>query len=140
MTLAFDALLAVALVLLADAALRQRRTSEAVVQFMVFGLITALAWIRVDAPDLALTEAAIGSGVTGALLLAALRRIGSEIPPSSRVSWWIRLPVEAGCLALGGLLSWTLWTAWPETSGLAAAAHQELPRSGGTNPRYRCGA
>jgi multisubunit Na+/H+ antiporter MnhB subunit len=124
----------VALVLLADAMLRQRSTSASVVQFMVFGLVTSLAWIRVDAPDLALTEAAIGSGVTGALLLAALRRIGAKARPAARASAALRIPVEAGCLALGALLSWALWSSWPDTRGLAAAAHAELPRSGGSNP------
>jgi len=35
----------------------------------------SLAWVRLSAPDVALAEAAIGAGLTGALLLAALRRI-----------------------------------------------------------------
>jgi multisubunit Na+/H+ antiporter MnhB subunit len=129
-----DGLLALALVVLADMALRQRRTSESVVQFMVFGLVTSFAWVRVDAPDLALTEAAIGSGVTGALLLAALRRIGHEAPVSGYVRRGVRVPVELGCVALGGVLSWCLWTAWPDTPGLAERAHQSLPLTGVTNP------
>jgi energy-converting hydrogenase B subunit D len=40
--------------------------------FIVFGLLMALAWARLDAPDIALAEAAIGAGLTGALLLDAL--------------------------------------------------------------------
>jgi energy-converting hydrogenase B subunit D len=43
-----------------------------VVQFIVFGLLMALAWARLQAPDIALAEAAIGAGLTGALLLDAL--------------------------------------------------------------------
>jgi uncharacterized MnhB-related membrane protein len=35
----------------------------------------ALAWARLDAPDIALAEAAIGAGLTGALLLTALARL-----------------------------------------------------------------
>ena len=38
----------------------------------------ALAWVRLSAPDVALAEAALGSGVTGALLLAALNRLQSD--------------------------------------------------------------
>ncbi|UVS61804.1 MULTISPECIES: Na(+)/H(+) antiporter subunit B [Nitrosomonas] len=42
---------------------------HAVVLFMIFGLLMALTWVRLDAPDIALAEAAIGAGLTGALLL-----------------------------------------------------------------------
>ncbi|MEM7012182.1 MAG: hydrogenase subunit MbhD domain-containing protein, partial [Verrucomicrobiota bacterium] len=42
-----------------------------VVGFIGFGLIMAIAWLRLHAPDIALAEAAVGAGVTGALLLAA---------------------------------------------------------------------
>ena len=43
--------------------------------FIAFGLLMSLAWVRLDAPDIALAEAAIGAGLTGALLLAALARL-----------------------------------------------------------------
>jgi energy-converting hydrogenase B subunit D len=45
--------------------------------FVAFGLFVAVAWARLDAPDIALAEAAIGSVITGVLVLeaaAALRR------------------------------------------------------------------
>jgi uncharacterized MnhB-related membrane protein len=45
---------------------------KAVVLFIVFGLLMTLAWARLAAPDLALAEAAIGAGLTGALLLDAV--------------------------------------------------------------------
>lgn len=48
---------------------------KAVVLFIVFGLIMALTWARLDAPDIALAEAAIGAGLTGALLLSTLATI-----------------------------------------------------------------
>ncbi len=35
----------------------------------------SLVWVRLDAPDIALAEAAIGAGLTGALLLSALARL-----------------------------------------------------------------
>ena len=43
---------------------------KATVLLIVFGLVMALAWARLDAPDIALAEAAIGAGLTGALLLS----------------------------------------------------------------------
>jgi energy-converting hydrogenase B subunit D len=39
------------------------------VYFIVFGMILALVWVRLGAFDLALAEVALGSGITGALLL-----------------------------------------------------------------------
>jgi multisubunit Na+/H+ antiporter MnhB subunit len=52
-----------------------RNTSSAVVGFVAYGLLLALVWVRLGAPDVALTEAAIGSGVTGALLIGAAARL-----------------------------------------------------------------
>ena len=43
--------------------------------FISFGLLLALAWVRLAAPDVALAEAGIGAGLTGALLMAALARL-----------------------------------------------------------------
>jgi energy-converting hydrogenase B subunit D len=74
----FDALLAIALVWTALRALLVPELFRSVVLFIAFGLLLALAWARLDAPDLALAEAAIGAGLTGALLLDAvghLRRV-----------------------------------------------------------------
>jgi multisubunit Na+/H+ antiporter MnhB subunit len=42
---------------------------------VAFGLLLALVWVRLAAVDVALTEAAIGSGVTGAVLIAAAARL-----------------------------------------------------------------
>jgi multisubunit Na+/H+ antiporter MnhB subunit len=52
---------------------------EAVVLFIAFGLTLSLAWVRLGAPDLALAEAALGAGVTGALLLNAYRRLAERV-------------------------------------------------------------
>ncbi len=68
----FDALLGVALLWLAWRTLASPDLFRAIVLFIAFGLLMALAWVRLDAPDIALAEAAIGAGLTGALLLAAL--------------------------------------------------------------------
>jgi uncharacterized MnhB-related membrane protein len=47
----------------------------AVVGFVVYGLLLSLAWMSLFSPDVALTEAAVGGGVTGALLLGACARL-----------------------------------------------------------------
>ena len=72
MSLLFDALLVVALLWSAWRTLATPDLARAVVMFIIFGLLMALAWARLAAPDIALAEAAIGAGLTGALLLDAL--------------------------------------------------------------------
>ncbi|MET4162693.1 energy-converting hydrogenase B subunit D [Marinobacterium sp. MBR-111] len=67
-----DLLLALALVSTAAAALLSRDLFRAVVVFIAFGLLMAVCWVRLQAPDLALAEAAIGAGLTGVLLLDAV--------------------------------------------------------------------
>lgn len=51
---------------------------KSIVLFIAFGLIMVLVWVRLNAPDVALAEAAIGTGLTGALLLATLKRLESK--------------------------------------------------------------
>ena len=56
-----------------------RDSFAAVVGYTVYGLLLALAWVRLAAVDAALTEAAIGGGFTGVLLIrAAVRLRASE--------------------------------------------------------------
>jgi uncharacterized MnhB-related membrane protein len=73
--LAPDLLLGVALLFTAWRALYTRALFPAVVFFVAFGMLLALAWMRLEAPDVALAEAAIGAGLTGALLMAAVARL-----------------------------------------------------------------
>lgn len=73
--LMFDLLIACAIVALAAATLAVRDLFAAIVLFIIFGLMSALAWVRLSAPDVALAEAAIGTGVTGALLLKTLHHL-----------------------------------------------------------------
>lgn len=77
--LLFDLLLAAALLWSGWRSLAAPTQQRAVVLFIVFGLLMTRAWARLAAPDIALAEAGIGAGLTGALLLdalGALRRRG----------------------------------------------------------------
>lgn len=47
----------------------------AVIGFVAFGLLLTLAWVRLGALDVALTEAAIGAGATGVILLQSVVRL-----------------------------------------------------------------
>lgn len=79
----FDSLLGLSLLWLAWYTLMSPDPFKAIVLFISFGLLMALAWVRLNAPDVALAEAAIGAGFTGALLLAALGRLNSMPGPDS---------------------------------------------------------
>jgi multisubunit Na+/H+ antiporter MnhB subunit len=74
----FDLLLLATLLWLAWRLLASADLFKAVVLFIAFGLLLALAWVRLNAPDVALAEAAIGAGITGALLMVALGRLSPE--------------------------------------------------------------
>jgi len=71
----FDLLLGFGLLGLAWWTLSCTDLFKAIVLFITFGLLMALLWVRLEAPDVALAEAAIGAGLTGALMMAALARL-----------------------------------------------------------------
>jgi len=52
-----------------------RNLLAAVIVFMVYSLMMALLWQQLNAPDLAITEAAVGAGVTTILFMLTLRRL-----------------------------------------------------------------
>ena len=128
---AFDVALALAIVWLAWTALSARETFTAIVLFMVMGLTLAVAWVRLEAPDVALAEAAVGAGVTGALLL----RAWATLPPRGIETDAADLrPVPALLsVAVAGLLLWAmrLPSAGPRLEG---AVSERLSESGVENP------
>ncbi len=71
----FDIVLVLSMVWIAWHLLGTEDIFKAVVLFISFGLLMALAWVRMRAPDVALAEAALGAGLTGPLFLSALRRM-----------------------------------------------------------------
>jgi energy-converting hydrogenase B subunit D len=74
----FDCGVVLGLVLLAWRVMVTPQMFRAVVLFITLGLLLALSWARLDAPDIALAEAAIGAGLTGALLLDAVGEMDSD--------------------------------------------------------------
>lgn len=107
---AFDSILAVMLLALAWRMLSTRDLFQAVVLFISFGLLLAVVWARLGAPDLALADAAIGAGVTGALFLAAFGSLRSgeaaPEPPESTAERLARLSAVPLCAALAGIILW----------------------------------
>ena len=73
--------LAIVLLLLALAvwAVLARDAFLAIAGFVAYGLLLSLVWVRLHGIDVALTEAAIGGGLTGAMLIGAVSRLrGTE--------------------------------------------------------------
>jgi multisubunit Na+/H+ antiporter MnhB subunit len=108
----------------------------AVVGFVSFGLLLALVWVRLAAVDVALTEAAIGSGVTGALLMTAASRLRPTESRSAGERPGAFLHVVAAVLAVlvsAGLAALVLIPASPAPS-LAPAAAVHLPELDVLNP------
>ncbi len=48
---------------------------QAVVIFMSYSSIMCLLWIIMESPDLAITEAAVGAGISGTLFLMTLKKL-----------------------------------------------------------------
>jgi multisubunit Na+/H+ antiporter MnhB subunit len=112
---AFDVVLALALAATGALVLMSADFLRTVVLFIAFGLLMAFAWLRLMAPDIALAEAAIGAGITGVLLVDALRhmewgRVTSlpvrrdRLPPEGRSSLATRLAAAAAATALFAVL------------------------------------
>ena len=51
---------------------------SAVIIYMAISSVTCLIWILIESPDLAITEAAVGAGVSGVLFLMTLKKIHAE--------------------------------------------------------------
>ena len=49
---------------------------NSIIIFMSYSLVMAVIWVLLRSPDLAITEAAVGAGVTSVLFFLALRKIG----------------------------------------------------------------
>jgi len=73
--MAADSGVALLIVALAVGITVARSTFAAVAGFLAYGLLLTLVWVRLHGVDVALTEAAIGGGLTGALLIGAAARL-----------------------------------------------------------------
>lgn len=133
-----DVLLILALLVLAGGALHSRSLRQAVLLFIAFGLLVALSWARLRAPDVALAEAAIGAGLAGALLLAALRDTPPPRPecPAEPAGKLANAAVSTLTLLLCAGMGWALLHGLEQggPERLAGAVAAGLDASGVANP------
>jgi multisubunit Na+/H+ antiporter MnhB subunit len=132
--LVFDSLLAALVLAVGAWSILARQMMTAVIVFITYGLLLALAWVRLGAIDVALTEAAIGSGVTGMLLIAAAARLGKD-PDALRLPSLGSRAVATGLAAAVAVALGSLAFLLPEEPpSLAGQAMAALPESGLGNP------
>jgi multisubunit Na+/H+ antiporter MnhB subunit len=137
---AVDLLLAAAVPALAAAVMLYRDLFRATVAFIVLGLTIALVWVRLDAPDIAMAEAAVGAGISGALFMRALGALPG--PPRGaaavdRVSFpWLAVRGAAVVLAavVALLLAWAVLTVPPGEPVVTRLVRDAAPESGVGNP------
>ncbi len=140
--LAFDGVLAAGLVGSAAAIVWVRETFTATALFIVFGILMAVAWARLGAVDLALAEAAIGAGITGALLLHAqgAEAASSRLVPASievsrpRRRDGVLIAAAVATAAAGLLIALGLLEAPVEMIGLGPGIEARLEEAGAENP------
>ena len=131
--LVFDTLLLISIVSLAWASLASSDLRRNVILFMAFGLLLAVAWSRLHAPDVALAEAAIGAGLSGALLLAAVRRepVGLSRTEAetaqNQVKTGYRLTLQWTVTLL--CVAFTATLGWAYLSAISLGPHDTLPRA-----------
>ena len=133
---AFDILLVGLVISVAVVAIATRDDTGAIIAFVAYGLLLGLAWFRIAAPDVALTEAAIGSGISGGLLLSAVTRLKHLEAPSAgrRPGIATRALAVVLCVIVSASLAWVVLILPDPAPTLAPAAVASLPAIGLGNP------
>ncbi len=63
------------LILCAVAVSFSKKALNSIIIYMSYSLIMSVLWILIESPDLAITEAAVGAGVTSLLFFVTLKKI-----------------------------------------------------------------
>ncbi len=133
----FDGVLALLIVVLAWRCVTAGDLYLGIVVFIVMGLMLALSWARLDAPDLALAEAAIGAGLLGVLLLSTWRalpghrRQDRDHPPARKAVRWL---AGVASVAFGLVMAALLHALQPDEDAAGALALGRLTEAGVEQP------
>lgn len=71
----FETVLLVFLVLCAVSCNFSKSLLSTIIIFMSYSLVMSIIWVLLESPDLAITEAAVGAGVTSILFFITLKQI-----------------------------------------------------------------
>ena len=72
------------LVVCAIAASLSKSLLNTILIFMSYSLVMSVIWVLLESPDLAITEAAVGAGVTTVLFLVTLKKIHAIMKKDDR--------------------------------------------------------
>jgi len=133
---ALDIGLAALVLAVAGWTIAAREAFAAVVGYVAYGLLLSLVWVRLFAVDVALTEAAIGSGVTGVLLIGAAARLREAEAPADeeQLAAPLRLLAAVLCVIVTAALAAVVLLATEPAPTLAPEAAQNLAETGLGNP------
>ena len=74
---ALEVLLLALLVFCALATVLGKKMVSSIIIFMSYSAVMSILWFLLESPDLAITEAAVGAGVTSLLFFLTLRKINA---------------------------------------------------------------
>ena len=116
------------------ATLAARSLFGAVLGFISTGLIATLVWVRLEAPDVALTEAVIGAAATSVIILYVASRIGggATAPTPPHIALRVLAAILSALLAV--LLALALLALPEQAPSLAAPVLEKIGPTGLGNP------
>jgi multisubunit Na+/H+ antiporter MnhB subunit len=129
-----DLPLALGLFCAGAATLAARSLFGAVLGFISTGLIATLVWVRLEAPDVALTEAVIGAAATSVIILYVASRIGggATAPAPPHIALRVLAAILSALLAV--LLALALLALPEQAPSLAAPVLEKIGPTGLGNP------
>jgi multisubunit Na+/H+ antiporter MnhB subunit len=113
-----------------------RDTFASVAGFIPYGLLLTAVWLRLVAVDVAITEAAIGAGLTGALLVGAAARLRATEARTNRMRPGVATRVLAaiGSVVVAGFVAVCVLLLPEATPTLAPAVMDNIHSTGVGNP------
>jgi multisubunit Na+/H+ antiporter MnhB subunit len=130
----FDIGLAVLILGIGASTIAAGEAFTAVIGFVVYGLLLAIAWVRLSAVDVALTEAAIGGGMTGMLMLGAVARLRFADGSDARTGLPARLATAVLCALIAAGFATAILMPPDVIPTLAPTVIENLAQSGLGNP------
>ena len=71
----FEVVLLVLLMICAASACITKNLLASLIIFMAYSVIMSIVWALLEAPDLAITEAAVGAGISSIMLFVTLKKV-----------------------------------------------------------------
>lgn len=72
----FETILLTFLIVCAVSVSMTKNLLSSVIIFMSYSLVVSILWLLLRSPDLAITEAAVGAGITSTLFFVTLQNVG----------------------------------------------------------------